>query len=150
VCPLSESGGTEPPSLFLVIEPQSRSAAAMVPEPKGYWRRRRRASWRARPTTLDRYPLPAAGRVRSEIGASGRRWRGRLTLLRKRGPVDLLPVISILKRRQPFEFDVDERLWAAEAPFIFLAAHRISDDKHATGSLRLLRRHSLLAVYLGL
>jgi hypothetical protein len=34
VCRLSEFGGTEPPSLYLAIEPERRLAAAVVPEPK--------------------------------------------------------------------------------------------------------------------
>lgn len=83
--------------------------------------------------------------------ASGRRWCGPLNC-RKGAPLHLLPVISILKRRQPFDFDVGERLRTAEAPFIFLPAHRISDDEYATGLLRFLRRrrHGPLAVDLGL
>jgi hypothetical protein len=44
--------------------------------------------------------------------------------------VDVLPVIFILKRRPPFDFDIDERLRTAEALFIFLPTHRISDDEY--------------------
>jgi hypothetical protein len=55
-----------------------------------------------------------------------------------------------MKRRQSFEFDLDERLRTAEALFVFLLRHRISNDKNAAGSLRLLRRFRPLAVYLRL